>query len=79
MAMWCTPAGTKVASTAPTPCQRAGVVVDRRAPRVEDGLVAQRAVLVDVDEGLVLAVVGEERGVERDAARAGGGGRRPRR
>ena len=46
----------------------AGVVVHRRPPRVEDGLVPQRAVLVDVDERLVLAVVGEQRGVDRRRA-----------
>ena len=36
----------------------------------------QRAVLVDVDERLVLAVVGEERGVDADAPGAAGRGRR---
>jgi hypothetical protein len=59
IAMWWIPAGTNVASTAATPGQGAGVAVHRGAADVEDRLVPQRPVLVDVHEGLVLAVVWE--------------------
>ena len=45
---------------------RAGVVGEGRVPGVEDGLVAQRIAFVDVDEGLMGAVVGEERGLDVD-------------
>ena len=50
----------------------AGVVVHRRPPRVEDRLMTQGAVLVDVDERLVLRIVGEERGVDAQPAWAAG-------
>jgi hypothetical protein len=48
---------------------RAGVVVERGMPGVEDGLVPQRLAFVDVDERLVRAVVREEHRVDVHAPR----------
>jgi hypothetical protein len=64
------------------PGPAARVVVHRRTPRVEDGLMAQRAVLVDVDERLVQGVVGKQRRVDchpRRASRDRRGEREPQR
>ena len=47
----------------------AGEELERRVAAIEDGLLAQRAILVDVDERLVLRVVREEEG--RRAERGG--------